>query len=111
MRRRRRIAALFALVALVLSITETARAAVCEELAQPMSSDMQHNMPDRGHNESMPQCPLGAALQVGCAPSASLPAENTTEFSTPATAQRLAVFDVVMPHALRTAAIFHPPRF
>ena len=112
MRQHRRIAAVFALFALALSFAETARAAVCGEPAAEVSSHSQHNMPDHapGQRDSMPECPLGTALQVGCAPSASLPAENTVEFSTPPTAQRLAAFDIVMPHATRTAAIFHPPR-
>ena len=112
MRRHRRIAALFALVALALSVAESARASVCAEPVADMSSHTGHGMPEPAPSQSdpMPDCPLGTALQNGCAPSASLPAGHTVELTTSATAQLVNIVDAVMPHALRTAAIFHPPR-
>ncbi|HEX6560198.1 MAG TPA: hypothetical protein VF021_12065 [Longimicrobiales bacterium] len=112
---RRRITGLIALIALVFSFAETARAASCE-LAAPFvpahsQAPMPGHMPAGSHHESMPNCPFSAAGQIGCSAAVSLPATYTS-LAAPLHEEGLFFSsDAVLPHAVRTTAIFHPPRF
>lgn len=101
----RRVAAVFALIALAFSFAETASASACEHAAAAQAEHSSH------HDSSVPapqDCPLG--LANSCAVSVSLPAAQTFVVeSTPEHA--LAVTpdgDVV--NLITITAIFHPPR-
>lgn len=116
MKAHRRLASLLALIALVFSFAETARASTCE-LLSPAPAQHHSGVPGHApehsgsHNPSMPNCPLSAAGQLGCAASVSLPARYTTVAAPEHEVTALFAGDVVLPHSVRTTAIFHPPRF
>lgn len=118
MKRRRGLVALFALIALVFSLAETAFAATCDlgEMTggQPGSHAQHDGMPaapapDHDSHQSMPDCPM--SLAANCTAPASVQSEVTVAFA-PAQEAVLAMFSRsdVVDHVI-LSVIFHPPRF
>lgn len=101
----RRVAAVFALIALAFSFAETANVSACEHTAAAQAEHSSH------HDSPAPapqDCPLGVANS--CAVSVSLPAAQVFVVETTPEHTLAIAPDGDVVNLITTTAIFHPPR-
>ena len=133
MRRRNRLAGITLLVAMSLSLAESAWASVCAgQMMRAGESEAAMEMPDMPPMPDMPagedcagahahgeegtvphqeDCPFApAALGNGCTGAVSLPAPSVLKLSTPDIQVSTTNNPAAKPHSVSSAAPFHPPK-
>ncbi|HUG39933.1 MAG TPA: hypothetical protein VMM12_05595 [Longimicrobiales bacterium] len=122
MQRSRRIAAVFAVVALTLSLAETVWASTCAPMSASPAVAAQEaghsaDCPAKGHDEGSehpggeePHCPFAPVVTPGCVAAASLPTSSSVPTPPAVEAEVTEPAAAAAADLLLGAALFRPPR-